>query len=477
MPQWVPVPLTGPAYTNIDADVLDTFSVDVRNAYVNEGGFTVKRPGLRLFADLGTTVGVDGLHWWSEKKLALAVSNGQIWKLTTSGGASAQMTSSAVLSIGTPTTFTTNKPASGDDEPKAYLANGGNIVATKFDGVPAALTDPDAPTAVTHVDFLDQYTLANIVDSAVWGNSEVAQGDVWRAIDRFSSESKPDNLLALHVENAEIALFGSRSVEFWGNDGQSPFSKLRGTDIRRGLGATYSVAFVGDSWIYIDDKRKLARIVNRAVQEASTPFDRVLQDLSRVDDAVAREMTIEGLPLYVISFPTDQRTLVYNYTKNDWSEWDFWDQEAGGSRRFLGATYAYAEPWNLHLLGDVNSGKIYAADFDNLSDNGHAIRTLRRTGHVSHGTMQEKVSHELIVRITRGLGHENLPAPKLSIRWRNDKGDWTTAKYPSLGVVGDHRNYFRLTGLGRYRTRQYEIMSTDNVPLTISEAKEFVDVL
>ena len=58
----------------------------------------------------------------------------------------------------------------------------------------------------------------------------------------FSPESKPDNLLAGLVTKDGLMFFGKESAEFWINDGVSPFSRVGGLSLDRGLGSAYSLA-------------------------------------------------------------------------------------------------------------------------------------------------------------------------------------------------------------------------------------------
>ena len=60
MPE-VPLPITGPAFKNVDESELDTRNAYLMNVLVNELGDTVKAPGLEEWVDLGTTSCTDGL--------------------------------------------------------------------------------------------------------------------------------------------------------------------------------------------------------------------------------------------------------------------------------------------------------------------------------------------------------------------------------------------------------------------------------
>lgn len=468
--QWVDVPLTGPAYQNLDEVELTTFSPVVRNAFINEANFTIGRPGLEEFIDLGTNAPVDAVFWWEKQKIALAVSGGDVWKITDFNGTMTKLTTTDQLISG-------QQVSIDADATDAYLANGGQILSTDTTGPAAFLADADAPTACTHLAFLDQYLLFNIANSGSWGFSEVGQPKVIRAVDIFTAETKPDDLVGLHVGLGEIMLPGSDSVEFWRNDATSPFSRLEGTTLERGVSAPDSVKFVKNRWMFLDSNRFVVEVSQRVPEEVSLPFDKVIQKFSRVDDAKAHVMTIEGLPLYVLTFPSEQRTLVYNFQKKDWSEWDFWDSEEATERRFRGNAYAFAKDWNFHLVGDFANGKIYKASSDVFQDDGQIIRRRRRTGNVTHGTYERKASHELRLRMKRGVANSAIADPQVMVRWRDHRGAWSNEHWRSLGKEGEHDMFVRFTQLGSYEARQYEITMTDPAAFILTEAKERIEVL
>ena len=111
------------------------------------------------------------------------------------------------------------------------------------------------------------------------------------------------------------------------------------------------------------------------------------------------------------------------------------------------------------------------------SDDGDPIRTLRRTGFISHGTSALKTSHELVFRLKRGQGNADVSNPVMTLRWRNHNGAWSNERQLSLGAVGDHYLEARTHRLGEYRYRQYEIVHTDPCDFILVDAQEDVEVL
>lgn len=475
--QRIKIPIIGPSFQNIDQSVLDVHNVEVRNLFVNELEQSEKRPGLNDWADLETGRGIDGLYWWDTQSMVLAVSDGDVFRLTSAAGDWNKISNGDKLLVGQQVSIDDN----GDT---AVMANGGRMVATGPSGTAAFLADADAPTAVTHLGFLDQYLLANRAGTNTFQHSEVLDHTAWRAIDIFSAESKPDDILALHIGLDEIVLFGTSTIEFWANDGVTPFVRIQGSTIPRGIAAKYSVALLPgsspqtpDRWICLDSSRRVIEIIGRMPIEVSQPIDRQIQQLQQVDTAIGSIYTINGLPLYVLTFPEDRRTFVYNFHKRDWSEWDYFDQVTGLAQRYRGNAYCYAKAWNLHLVGDHETGKIYTASRSHYSDAGNRIRCRRRSGFVSHGTYDEKSCHSVKFRVKQSVATPEVKHPQMMLRYRDDSGAWGPERWENLGPAGDHANVVTFHQLGQYQTRQWEITYTENTPFVLADAEEEVEVL
>ena len=229
--------------------------------------------------------------------------------------------------------------------------------------------------------------------------------------------------------------------------------------------------------MWLDDKRRFVKLDQRAPTHISFPYHKLVTSFAAVDDAVSDNIEVAGFPLYVTSFPSMRKTLVYNYQKDGWAEWGYWNTSNATYEGFRGNCYAYSKLWNKHLVGDRANGKIYTMSRDHYTDNGDSIRTLRRTGFISHGTSALKTSNEIVLRLKRGQGNAAVANPVMTLRWRNHNGAWSHERQLSLGAVGDHYLEARTHRLGEYRYRQYEICHTDPCDFVLVDAQEDVDGL
>ena len=462
---WKPLPLTGDPYQNCDDVEMDGVSVSVIDAFVNELGHTVKRPGLDVWATLGTNTKVDGLYWWDKKNVALSVSGGRVFKHTDLTGTATELTG-ATLNSGTRVTF-----ASGVTN--AVMANGGRMVHTDLATL-TQMADADAPTAVSHVAELDNYILANTTGGRQVNFSDNLSLTNWTATNLFQKAGKPDDLIAVNEGWSELLLSGKESTEVWYDDGVTPFIRRSNGLIRRGCGAAYTVTQVGNDWMWLDDKRRFVKLDQRSPTHISFPYHKLMNSFNAIDDAVSDNIEVAGFPLYVTSFPSVRKTLAYNYQKDGWAEWGYWNAGNASYEGFRGNCYCYAKAWNKHLIGDRENGKIYAMSRGTYTDNGDPIRTLRRTGFISHGTSGLKTSNEIVFRLKRGQGNASVSDPVMTLRWRNHNGAWSNERQLRLGAVGEHHLEARTHRLGEYRYRQYEIVHSDATDFVLVDAQEDV---
>lgn len=464
----VKVPFNG-EYTNISQEQLVDESYEIYDCYIDEKGGLHRRPGLSLIHDFNENAQIDGVYWWSAKEYAIVVTNGKTFKVENFSGVFVVTNLTGVsLAVGKRVSF-------ADDGTNVYMANGGQIIYTDGTAATAAIADGDAPTNVTHVAWLDSYLIANNSDDSFYF-SEVADSLTWTASDFASSVSKPDKLTALMINNRELYNFGPISTEIWENNGRTPFERIPQGALQTGCIAPYSIIYTEKGIYWLSDKRRFVRFDGRSVEVMSTPNDKTFDELSVVNDCLADHVVINGQSLTILTFPTANKTIVYNHTSETWSRWGAWDG-ADSYDRFVGNAYAYAPSWGMHIIGDRRDSFLHIMSSDYYTDAGNVVRAHIKTGHIDDGTSQKKRIRELRFRAKRGVGL-GTRTPKLAMRYRFDnKPNWSSEKQLSLGDLGDTNLLIKTTPRGNYRTVQFEFTLTDEVPLVISEVEKDIDIL
>lgn len=468
--QTAPFPILAPVNRNASGFAIsDDGAESLIDGYTDEKGEQVRRPGLSLAVSLGTTQCWGG-YYWSAGNVAFAVIGSSICTLTYAGGV---VSSSAQAIVGLNPSC---KPSWTTDGTYIYMCCGGAIYrGTATAGSFAVLADADAPVHCTHIAFLDGYIIANDTTTGRFHFSSPANGSTWAALDYANPESNPDYLIAMKEMNQELYFFGRESLETWRNDGISPFSKVDGACLDLGCLASQSVILDSDGLYFISINKKLSIFNGRSVQELDTPYDKFLRNLDSVSEADGYSLGINGKKFLLWSFPSANKTIVLNSTDKNFSEWGKWESSKADYDRFLGNDAVWCHGWDkLLILG--RDGSVYFMDPSYLSDNGDVIRMAKRTGHIDHGTSQEKVCEQVRIRAKRGGSFSG--TPKVMIRFRNNgKSQWSNERQRSLGATGDTNMYIVLNRQGVYRSRQWEIAVTDAVSVSFGKSEEDFSVL
>ena len=484
----VTLPIRKPFFnTDSNAKVLRVDSAyDCYYENTGEGEYALRRrPGNSLFSNInepevwsgGVLKTGQGIFWSDRFSAAFAVANGKLFRLDSAGTAT-QMAGAYINPI--------NRVVFAEAQdlalsPFIYISHGGTLVYTNGT-VLATPSDVNTPTAATYVAALggriyatnggqDMYTTGtnpatNLFDPYYWSGVN----NPWRAT------VKADLLKAIWSAWNEVSLWGTQTVEYWQEDGVTPIAPLTGATTEAGIEAEYSIV-QSDNTLFalmtISGKRAVVRMQNRNPQIISGDIDRELQELTTVSDANGAMCFSDGVNVYVLSFPTENKAFAYDIKEGIWTKWGQWNSGFSRYDRFPVVASCYAKSWNKHLFQAAN-GNVYAYSRSTYQDAGEDIRTLIRTGWIDYGTSVRKRSKRLIVKVK---AYNPTPATVL-LRHRDDgRPEWNPYMELPIGSESTETQFISLWNLGQYRSRQYEILMTDNADLAFCGIQEDVEVL
>lgn len=466
----LPIPFNLGPNRDIAEVGLPGYNAFIYDGFIDALGNLNRRPGLVEFCDLSTAAGVDGLYWWDRQSVLIAVCNGAIYSINQSGTETAL--GGDTLEVGAPVYFS-------DFNTTLYAANGGQIVSIPSVGTPAYIADGDAPTAVTAIADIDTYLLALKANTEqVW---YPAAGDptTWDGL-FFSAQYKPDLAKMIGVRNDIIEVIGSQSIEGWRDDVSTPFVKESQYTIDHGIAAPHSFRYCtgfdgAGNWYWLNHARQIVKMVGRqAVPVAPDSLSKYLQTFSSVSDAIGGECNLNGVPHYVLTFPTEDKTIAINLGAGTWSEFGYWNSGNASHDRWRGQSYAYATAWNLQLVGDHTNGKIYKTDPTVYQDNGQTLNTLFRTGNINRGTVAERKFPKAIhFWLQKTNEAQEADVVQMMFEWRdNGQTTWKTERTVDLGVVGETGLIGKINNPGSYYSRQYQGSITANAPFTLVSIEE-----
>lgn len=345
-----------------------------------------------------------------------------------------------------------------DGTPSGYVVN----LSTR---VMSNLVDPTGTfVGADRVDYMDTFLIFNKPGTPQF-YSTLSGTVTFDALYFANKTGAPDYLSTLLVKRKEIWLLGNqRSSEVWYNAGGAnfPFSAVPGAFIEHGCAAKYSAAKqdLDTYWLGIDQQGNgiVFKGVGYVAQRISTfAIEAAFQSYPTISDAVGFTYQQGGHAFYVLTFPTADKTWVYDASNEQWHEWAWADGDGALHRsRAMCAIYAYGK----NLVGDWETGTIYHLNPEAYTDAGDPIVRVRSLPHLTNDG--NRVSYkQFIADMEVGtmsgalLGADE---PAVSLRWSDDRGQtWGTAVQQSLGGSGEYLTSVQWQRLGMARDRVFEL--------------------
>jgi len=398
-------PILGQAYVARSVNAADNRMVNLFPEVIpNEGkeaGFLNRAPGLSLLTTVGTGP-VRGL--WSFEGFTYAVSGNTLYKINSSYTATALGTIAG-----------TGQVSMSDNGTQLFVAaNGPSYIYNSQTNVFQQITDPDFPGAVT-VSYLDGYFVFNEPNSQkVWVTS-LLEGTQVDPLDFASAEGSPDGLVALIVNNREAWLFGTNSIEVWYDAGTAdfPLARIQGASNEIGCVAPFSVAKLDNSIFWLGQDARGRGIVYRnngytGVRASNHSIEWQIQQYGDISNAIAYTYQQDGHSFYVLTFPTVQKTWVYDVSTQSWHERAGWS-----NGNFVRYRPNCQVAFNSEIiLGDYENGNLYAYDLDVYADNNAPQKWLRSWRPIPSGqnNLRRTAQHSLQLDCETGVGLNLYPA-------------------------------------------------------------------
>lgn len=334
------------------------------------------------------------------------------------------------------------------------------VTLNEFD----VISDPGF-VSPSHIAFIDGWFIVNRVGSQAFATSgPVAYTLIFPVLFFALKDSQSDNLQGLEELNREVWLIGERASEIWFNAGGANFAfqRIPGAAPPIGTSAPQSIRKSGDSLMWLGRTQEGENVV---VQTQQYSWKRVSQhgvetqitSYPLVADASAYSYEEEGHLFYVLTFPTADRTWVYD-NNGTWHERLSYDTTTGQYHRERPNCFANFQ--NLRLVGDYQSGQIHHMSREFYTDAGQPIVCLRRCPHVwSAEDRKRRFSTALQIEFKAGVGSQTGQGvnPQMMLRWSSDSGQsFGNEHWAGIGRAGQTKHRAIWRRLGSYWDRVYE---------------------
>jgi hypothetical protein len=285
----------------------------------------------------------------------------------------------------------------------------------------------------------------------------------------------PDPISALIVNNRLVYVLGTKTSEVWINSGVTPFAftLIPGTSTQHGCAAPGSLATFGDSFAFLsqDERGQGLVLVAEGFNFTQISTHAVTNDIlgGVISDATAFVYQMEGHEFYVLNFPSQDKTWVYDLSTKLWHKWLSVDNRNQYHRTRANCSAMFQGQW---VVGDYVNGKIYTLSNTIYTEDGQRIRRLRRCPHLV-GDFKRMYFSTFQIQFQPGVGLSTGQGkdPQAMLRWSNDGGStWSSEVWKSIGLTGQYQNRIIWRRLGWARDRIFEVSVTDPIKAVIVSA-------
>jgi len=322
------------------------------------------------------------------------------------------------------------------------------------------ITDAQFPSNPNIVVFMDTYFIVIPDNSALFYISNSNDGTGWEGLDFASAERDPDIIVTAEVVDRELLLVGRDTTEVWANTGgEFPFEAYGNGLISIGCAAKYSIAStIGASIFLARNKQGTDRVVmikGVGFQPISNKgLEYQLSTYSKVDDAYAEIYNQAGHLFYVLTFPTEGKTWVYDFDIADPDH--AWHERSSNDGAWFMSTILF---FNDKLYaGHKDNSRLYTLDLDVYKEGTDTIKRSRTGTHI------KKFNNRL--RYT-GQGS----SPKIMVEWSTDYGHtFDNKRYLDGPAIGEYFKRIQTHQLGSHRDLVIRISVSDPINWVIKGA-------
>ena len=339
----------------------------------------------------------------------------------------------------------------------------------------ATITSPGFPNGANTVTFVSGYFVCEQPGSQYFWVSNLYDGSTWNALAFASAAQYSDNIKAVDNLIGNLVLFSEKHTEFWQNVGTTPepFAPIISATSEFGIAAIYSRAHVNQTICFLamnpQGAPQVVQITGYNMAVISTPdLDYIMSKMTTVSDAIAISYVVNGHPMYQITFPTDDRSFMYDTATGLWSEMQTGVTTKYSTRHIAQYSTYFA---GITVINEANSGKIDKFDTSVYTDNGQIIprEVITRHGSANFNTFSVD---ELYVDMDTGVGLNSGQGvtPTLLLDVSKDNGrTFSTPRQLQIGELGKYRQRLIARRFGSSRDFVFRFRMTDPVQFTITD--------
>jgi len=338
------------------------------------------------------------------------------------------------------------------------------------------------------VDYLDTYLIFNRPNTRefyfTYSNATYAMfvgGGAFDPLDIIAKTGGVDNIVGLKVMHRELWTIGSETSEIFFDSGGADiaFQTMPGAFVEHGCTAAGSIAKYDLANYWLGQDQAGTSVVFRGAQYQVTristhAIEKEISSYSQQEDAIAFIYEQEGHVFYVLTFPTANATWVFDIIEEHWHKRAWMDSD-GNLTRWRPNCFATFN--NQLVVGDYQSGNLYALDLDYYLDDGDPILRVRSFPHIT--SENDRLMHRSLIaamEVGDEMDTSTSDESQASLSWSDDAGrSFNTPVQQSFGETGEYLTSMKWNRLGLARDRVYKLAWT--APMKTSLQGVYLDVI
>jgi hypothetical protein len=333
---------------------------------------------------------------------------------------------------------------------------------------------PWQATSAQTVTFVSGFFVAEQPGTQNFWVSDAFDGSTWSALAFAAAAADSDTILAVDQLNGNLIVFMTQGMEFWLNQGlfPEPFVPLPSAANTFGLAAIASRVHADQALLFLAESTQgivqAARLDGYNVTIISdSDMEAIWNSFAVTEDAVGLTYQRDAHIFYQLTFPTANRSFLYDCSTRLWSE-----VQTGASvtpARHSAQLAAYTS--GQMLLSDAVSNQIYTMSDSAYTDNGATIIREIVTKHLLEQFNRVRISL-LYLDMETGVGLQTGQgsAPMIMLQSSKDNGrTWSAERWVSLGAVGTYLTRVIWRRFGSARDYVFKIRMSDPVKFVITE--------
>lgn len=458
--QTIEVPLVGPTYSNRALSVGNQLT---KNFYieVNQDELALMPfPGLKPFSVAGVN-----------KHRGCGVYNGAFYVVSGEELHKVGSDGSSTLIGNIPGS---NRVVMTEDQSRLVIAVG-DSKPYQYDGSTISqATDVDTPSANT-VAYINDRVVYDTVNGLAFADLDSPL--VVNSANVLFSNTRIDEVVAAITHRQQIYSFGKRTIEpvYFTGSGTPPYSRVNNAVQEVGTESPYSIASDKDFIYFFGHDRQAYRMSGVSSQTITNPaIGRVWSDYSKVDDATGHCFSFDGQRFYLLSFPSEGESWLFNESAGAWSSLGY--DVTGGAHLIAGIAWVY-DKW---LACDRRNGNVYELDPDTFTDNGDTVHRVRTTkaieGRDYHLPGKQLTMDRLELVIEPGMSLVSKES-QVIMQYSDDNGrTWSTEEFSHIGERGEYGYRVEWFCLGSFYKRILRFTMSDAIQWVLVSCNADIEV-